>query len=648
MSATLTSSVEDPIRTRPSRLRGLDGLRGLAVIAVVVFHLWPGALPGGFIGVSVFFTLSGFLITRGLLAEIDRSSTFGLRSFWSRRLRRLWPASAATLAVIVIVWLACGWMSHPISLDVFASFLQVANWRFLASGKAYGLTELSPVAHFWSLAIEEQLYLVVPLLLWCTRRRAGAVAAVFIALIAVSLADTFLHAGDAPVVYYSTVTRAAELAAGGLLAVVIHHLRPEAARRRLGGRTGGPARWSFGVAGAAAILALAWLTRTTSLGTEIYYRGGLSALALLSVIAILGAVESPPLARLLSLRTLTWLGAISYGIYLIHWPIHVALTHTGLPDWLQPWLTLALTLVIAPLSLRFYEDPIRHGTIELRRFAPVAIALSAIILVGSTIGLFVQSDSAIDFDAAVASLNQRQLEGAESGSGSSQAPVGTPEHPARVAMFGDSTAVMLSMGLGFEEPAIRTMFGNADMGCTIGRGGSIRGDSVTGDDPSSPATRWEKHCDWTNRWPGSVTLDGGLDVAIILTGNWDVAGRKVPALGDRWVTMGDPAYDAWLRSEAEAAVDALHRAGATHVLWLTLPPKEGTGPNPRIDRFNEMVSSIAATRQWMRQPDYAGYLRSLGPGEDPRSDGIHVTMATTGFVSRDWLNAVILDTVAVR
>ena len=621
------------------RLGGLDGLRGLAVIAVVVFHLWPDLLPGGFIGVSVFFTLSGFLITRGLLDGIDRNSGVDLRAFWGRRIRRLWPASAACLALIVAVWLAFDWMNRPISQDVFASFLQVANWRFLATGKAYGLADPSPVAHFWSLAIEEQLYLLVPVVVLLARRRTLHLVAAFGALIAVSLVTTAINAGDAPVVYYSTITRAAELAAGCLLAVVVRHFPITTVKRSTNA--------ALGLAGGLAIAGLAVLTARTSLGTDAYYRGGLSALALLSVVAIIGAIWSPSLSKLLSVRILVWFGAVSYGIYLIHWPVLIALDHTSLPEVLRPWLTLAITLLVAPLSLRLLEEPIRLRRISLRRFAPFAVSLTAVILIGSAVGLSMQSPSTIDFAGAMRTLEKR---------GSSQEPttasavplgaeLGTPENPARAAMFGDSTAVMLAMGLGFDEPSIKATFGGAEIGCTIGRGGQQRGDSVSGNDSTQPAVNWKKECDWTTRWPNTVKFDGGLDAAIILTGNWDIAGRRIPELGEQWRTVGDPIYDAWLRSEAAAAVDSLHAAGTAHVLWLTLPARAGTGPNPRADRFNELIAEVAASRPWMSQPDYAGYLSSLGPGQDPRTDGMHLTMETTGSVWADWLNAVVLDAV---
>jgi len=614
------------------RLAGLDGLRGLAVIAVVVFHLWPTVLPGGFIGVSVFFTLSGFLITRGLLSEIDRTENVGLRAFWGRRLRRLWPASTACLALIVAVWLAFKWMNHSISLDVFASFFQVANWRFLASGKAYGLSELSPVAHFWSLAIEEQLYLLLPVMVLVARRRSGTLFAAFCALIAVSLIQTFVNAGDATVVYYSTLTRAAELAAGGLLAVLV---------RRVPIRTPRPgAAVALGVTGGAAVLALAVLCARTSLGTDAYYNGGLSALAILSVLAIIGAIWSPYLSRFLSLRLLTWFGAISYGVYLIHWPARVALAQTSLPAWFQPWLTLAITLVVAPLSLRFFENPIRLKSLSLRKFAPVAIGLTAVVLIGGSVGLTIRPASELDFGAALDHFKELSK---PAPTGPVEGDIGTVTNPAHVAIFGDSTALMLGFGLGWNEPRIAPVSGGANLGCPIGRYGRIRGDALRGDDPTAPAGDWQSICDWTTAWPTAIGSAGGVDVAVILTGNWDLAGRNVPALGNAWRSIGDPTYDTWLSAEASTLVDSLHAAGARHVLWLTLAPKSGTEPNPRVEAFNALIAAVAETRPWMQQPDYAGHLVSLGPEGDPRPDGVHLSMGTAGPLWQEWLNPIVLE-----
>ncbi|MTA76844.1 MAG: acyltransferase family protein, partial [Actinobacteria bacterium] len=204
-----------------SRLKGLDGLRGFALIPVLVFHLWPEFLPGGLVGLPIFFALSGFVITRGMLGEITRNRTVDLRSFFARRFRRLWPASTLLLALVTVVWLVFAWMTRSIAIDIFASFFEVANWRFLLTGTTYGAHEGSPVAHFWSLGIEEQVYLVVPIVVWMLRRRPQLLLGAFSLFILGSLMVTLANAGNATVVYYSTFTRCAEFFIGALLAVLV-------------------------------------------------------------------------------------------------------------------------------------------------------------------------------------------------------------------------------------------------------------------------------------------------------------------------------------------------------------------------------------------------------------------------------------------
>ena len=149
-----------------TKLPALDGLRGLAVLAVVLFHADFGWAKGGFLGVSLFFTLSGYLITSLLIAERTRSSSINLKAFWARRFRRLLPAAWCTLAAIAIIQILLNQYGAAQRLDLLASFGQVANWRFLATGSSYNqlFSQPSPVRHFWSLAIEEQAYLVIPFL----------------------------------------------------------------------------------------------------------------------------------------------------------------------------------------------------------------------------------------------------------------------------------------------------------------------------------------------------------------------------------------------------------------------------------------------------------------------------------------------------
>ncbi len=151
-------------------------------------------------------------------------------------------------------------------------------------------------------------------------------------------------------------------------------------------------------------------------------------------------------------------------------------------------------------------------------------------------------------------------------------------------------------------------------------------------------------CDWTTRWPAAVQQAGGLDVALVLGGNWDIAGRMIPSLGV-WLTVGDPAYDTWLEGELGGAADALHDAGAARVVWMTLPVERGTDNGDRVDRFNALVAEAAATRPWLVIADYAGFLEASGRDAELRPDGVHLgntdPEAGAQQVSRLWLNDVL-------
>ncbi len=608
----------------------------------MVFHLWPDVAPGGFVGVSLFFTISGFVIVRGVHAEIERSHRFQIGQFWGRRIRRVWPASAVTLAVVVAGWALAGWLTPSIAKDVGASFAQVANWRFIATGTAYGVsTDTSPVAHFWSLAIEEQFYLVVPLLVLAFRRIRGGLVVLFLGLVATSVVTTAMNSGDSTVVYYSTFTRIAEIAAGGLLALAVARIsiRPAVDWR---------ARGVLAVLAVVGIGGLVAASRFTSLGTEAYYSGALTGLALLSVAAIVAAIWHHPTRRALSIRPLVWLGGVSYAVYLFHWPIGLAMDQAAVPAWSRPWITLVLTLVAAAVSLRLLEQPIR-----LRRYSqwitlPSAAGLTVVIVAVCLVGArSTPPASAGDFFADQGAFDQFTAEAVARDSTAvtvPDAPKGTAENPVRVATFGDSTALRLGLGLGGGDPTIRNLGGGAVLACPIGRGGSMRGGAKVGNSSRSPSLDVHPLCDWTTRWPDSVRATDGLDVAVVLGGNWDISGRKVPALGS-WMTVGDPAYDSWLRSEMGAAADALHDAGATKVVWLTLPAEEGTSQNPRAEGFNELLVEVAADRPWLIVADYAGFLASQEHNRDWRPDGVHLSSDSPDsgaeVVSRLWLNDVL-------
>ncbi len=230
-------------RPRLGHLRGLDGLRGLAVAAVVAFHAGFDRMVGGYLGVSTFFTLSGFLIASLLFAGASEDGVV-LRGFWGRRFRRLFPASVVTLIAVLalfVPFVATADQLVTLRGDSLAALFNVANWRFIIEGSSYGdlFSAPSPVLHFWSLAIEEQFYLVFPLLLWLVIRVVGGrralVGGFLAALAAGSLAWTLFGGLSEDHIYFGTGTRASELLLGGVLAVILtkHGVRSTLADKRV-------------------------------------------------------------------------------------------------------------------------------------------------------------------------------------------------------------------------------------------------------------------------------------------------------------------------------------------------------------------------------------------------------------------------------
>ena len=297
---------------------GLDGVRGLAVLAVFLFHAGSELVPGGLLGVSVFFTLSGFLITRLLLDEGTRSPSIGLAAFWSRRLRRLLPAALAGIAFVLLLAALSALSVDPGSLqvDVFGALGYSANWRFLFAGDSYAtlFQAPSPLLHYWSLAIEEQFYLLFPLVVWLVLRRAPSAHAFRIRLrgvlvvgIAISLATSAVAGalGDFDFVYYSLPSRAGELLIGGVFATLV-------TVARLGERTAPP--WLSAVGFVALVGVVALCAVPIPIDGWVGY-GGLTAFAVVSATLIVVGTASGPLADVLAFAPFRLLGIISYGVY---------------------------------------------------------------------------------------------------------------------------------------------------------------------------------------------------------------------------------------------------------------------------------------------------------------------------------------------
>lgn len=369
-------------------------MRALAVVAVMAYHLQIGWAGGGYLGVDVFFVLSGFLITGLLVEERAGSGRISLRGFWLRRARRLLPGLVVMLGVLAL----CDALRAPaINLstlpgDIVAALFYFANWHFIAGHSSYfaQFVTPSPLEHTWSLAIEEQFYLLWPLALLVLARLGGRrwrpVAMVATAVLAVaSLVDMALVAHRIPDptrAYFGTDTRAFELMIGALLALTFE-------QRLIGGteRGGIGRRVRTGVGW----LALAVLVAGFGLVTgppHWMFDGGFGAVAVLTAVVLATVVRdgSGTLARFLGLGPVRWIGRISYGLYLWHWPVYVLLSvsTTGLASWAVDVLRLAATVGAATLSFYLVEEPIRRGGLSgLRRtvsMVPVGTALAAVVV----------------------------------------------------------------------------------------------------------------------------------------------------------------------------------------------------------------------------------------------------------------------------
>jgi len=379
----------------------LDGLRSIAVYLVLVFHAGMATFSGGFVGVDLFFVLSGFLVTGIILREVDERGTFSLGGFYSRRVRRLLPAAVLAVVGTAAVQVLLASLPARVGMvpDARASLLYYANWHFIGESRDYFARDdaASPYLHFWSLAIEEQFYIVYPLLvlllLRVARRPVRALVVVLTVVLTGSVVLQLWRATDnATYAYYATETRIYQLAAGAVLALVVRAVASRRPPRPVRGPATGlaaglAARVAAGVAGVG-LVALA-LVASTVVDVSPAVRGLLATAV--GVVVVAGLWWSPDgvWSRLLGTSVPRYLGQISYGTYLWHWPVLLALREVlDVRPLVMATLGAVLATGLASLSFTLLERPVRRSPRLGRRGWTVALggvgvsALVAALVVG--------------------------------------------------------------------------------------------------------------------------------------------------------------------------------------------------------------------------------------------------------------------------
>ncbi|MCC5951150.1 MAG: acyltransferase [Acidimicrobiia bacterium] len=613
-----------------------DGWRGVGVLAILCYHAEMTWARGTFLSLSGFFALSGYLITSLLLIEHQRTGRISLRSFWSRRARRLLPAAMVTLVGIVALTVAIGdaMQLRNLRADALSALGYVVNWRFIAGGQGYQdlFSNPSPVQHYWSLAVEEQFYLVLPLLaaglLWWRRGSLRSLGVVLGALLVGSAALMWALAGEAgDRAYYGTDTRAAEFLTGALLAVLVSRLPPLSSPR---------ARRALGIAGAVALAATAVLWLSIDLdGTNTYPWAFLGAAGLTAVVIVAAGYDGP-VRRLLSFAPLRGLGLISYGIYLIHWPVFLWLTaeRTGLAEAPLFALRLAVTVALALVSYYLVEQPIRTGARLVGPRALIAVPVATAVL---AIGIVVATLDTGPAPLEIADTHEAiEMAAPPPTTPSTAEAPGEPE-PVRLLVVGDSVSYNLADGLlgGPASDEGLSVWKRAVPGCGLGRGGYKRLSYGEGE-VAEVCNQWDQY--WRE---DLATFDP--DVVLISASPWDAIDRSLPHLGDGWRSFGDPAYDDWYAGELSAATEVLTSTGAT-VVWLTHPHVDLDTDFPehepaRMARMNEILHTVADRSPLATVVDLDQWIARHAGGyanRDVRHDGIHYTEPGAQMVA-EWL-----------
>jgi peptidoglycan/LPS O-acetylase OafA/YrhL len=632
------------------RVPGFDGLRGLALIAVLAFHQGFDVARGGFLGISSFFTLSGFLVATLALAEWSQTGQLALGRFWERRARRIIPGVVATLAGVVVLQFVLRVGSGPAFRgDVLWSLGYATNWRAVVAHEDIAgiFIDPSPVQHLWSVALELQLLVIVPLvfvgLMTVTRRHWRATGVVFAGAAVVSFAAAHFTAerdGNGGIAFFGTHTRAGEMLVGVALAYAV--LSP--AFRRIIDTELGQKAVRYG--GPAALAVLLWLWHSTSLGDP-NLLGGITALnAVLTAWVVLAATTSGPTSTFLGAWPLCTLGRFSFAAYLVHWPIYLTLDsdRIGLDSNILFVLRVAATLAVAAAATYLVEQPFRERLRMPRLNLAGLLGATTVVIVAAVLVLPVQPPPNVsltidngngpgDLDAVV-----------PSGDGE----VGT------IALVGDSLAASLTPG--FEtwdadhaDQQVRVDTHVTENCPTSARGPVHLGGRTVGEQAACVG--------WEPRLPR--LLDRADPDAIVVVAGLDELGER--QIDREWRHLGDPLFDDWLADELDVLADTLADPGVP-VLWATVPHVRMPGADgdwtqlsdndpARVDRLNELIRDTVAGRDGFEVLDLQAGMQELPRGgefsTDDREDGRTLTASGADRMVA-WLAPRLLEALGVE
>jgi peptidoglycan/LPS O-acetylase OafA/YrhL len=606
-----------------ARHRGLDGLRGVAVILVIIFHSGLDWLPGGFLGVSVFFTLSGFLITSLLINECENSGRINLKAFWGRRLRRLAPASLVVIAVVIGLasWLSTSIEASRIKGDAISAVLYFSNWRFIYSGHSYGelFASPSPLQHLWSLSIEEQLYVVVPVIiagLFAVGLRRRGIGVVLLVGVFGSTIATMLISGHEHI-YYGTHTRAAELLLGAALACLFGQRIEQLATK--------PARpWS--TLYLLPLLGVVLLAKFSTVDSAWVYSGALTLFGLLSVVCLIAAIQGGPVRAILSWSVLVRVGEVSYGLYLIHWPVIVWLNTDRLD--VNPTALfgaqVVVTVLLTVLSYWLIEQPIRHR--KVLRSVPVALGafvasvVAAVVLasavLASTSG---RVDTTPEILVTLAPNTTNVNEGVTTTVAGAMPTRIDRTVPLSILVIGDSTAENIATALAGASDGNLGVISGGVLGCPLLKVAFVRDRKDSQQDVA--------YCPENEQLVRDHVAD--VDAVVIVAGvanQWAFQYTD----SDMWIEPGSDQYKTDLDQFLFNIEDIVAPYGLPVLVFETPPVRD----NPKIlgDDISALVRWAAVIDEWdsnwhsVKMVPYADALSdpNSDEGKKERPDGVHL------------------------